>query len=144
MKRLFLIAFIGIQLIVNNADAQVTTQSILSSSGISKTDIVGVWQFTAMIGDNLLEYFQFFKDGTFVYHYNGEDDTRNIISMKGRYFLNKNQLSFIVRSKVERTAKGIETGAMGTDEYIFVLNNDSTKVVLEKNPKNLIPYLSRR
>ncbi len=117
MKKLFLSAFIGIQLIINTASAQVTTRSMLSSPGISKTDIAGIWQFgTATVGDNLLEYFQFFKDGTFVYHYNGEDDTRNIISIKGRYFLNKNQLSFIVKSKVERTARGIETGSMCTDE----------------------------
>ncbi|WP_439694802.1 hypothetical protein ACFGVS_16695 [Mucilaginibacter sp. AW1-7] len=140
MKKLLFITVLSIYLPGNNVYAQVTTQSILNSSGISKTDIVGVWQLgTATLGANLLEYFQFFKDGTFVYHYDGNDDTRNIISIKGRYLLDKNQLIFTIRSKVERTGQGIATGGIGTDANIFVLDNDSTKVISEKNPKKLDP-----
>jgi len=140
MKKLLFIIVISVYLLDNNAYAQVTTQSILSSPSVSKADFVGVWQLgTATLGANLLEYFQFFKDGTFVYHYDGEDDTRNIISLKGRYLLKTNQLFFTVTSKVVRTGKGIETGAIGTDANIFVLDNDSTRVVLERNPKKLDP-----
>jgi len=120
--------------------AQTTSKSLLSQPGISQADIVGRWQINSPhTGDNPLENFQFFKNGTFIYNYETEDDTRNIFQLKGKYRMEKNRLFFTVTSRKERTGGGLETGALGTDEFLFVFDNDSTRVVHYKKPKELDP-----
>jgi len=140
MKKASIILILIIQMIVIKAVAQTTTKSLLNSPEVSKTDIVGVWQFgSPTIGAYVMENFQFSKNGKFIYNYEPEDDTRNIVQLKGTYRMEKSLLFFTVTSRKERVGGGLEAAALGTDEYLFVFNNDSTRVVRYKNPKELNP-----
>src|SRR5580658_8125297 len=91
MKKISIVFLLTTILFSIKVVAQTTTKSLLSQPGIPKTDIVGRWQFDSPhTGDNPLENFQFFKNGTFVYNYDTEDDTRNIFQLKGKYRIEKN------------------------------------------------------
>jgi len=140
MKK-FLIVILSIIILLSiKVVAQTTTKSLLNQPGISKKDIIGRWQINSPhTGDNPLENFQFFRNGTFIYNYETEDDTRNIFQLNGKYRMEKNQLFFTVTSRKERIGGGLETGAVGTNEYLFVFDNDSTRVVRYKKPKELDP-----
>jgi len=140
MKKLAFLLILSVQMFSIKVVAQVTTKSLLGQPGISQADIVGRWQISSPhTGDNPLENFQFFKNGTFIYNYETEDDTRNITQLKGKYRMEKNCLFFTVTSRKERIGGALETGALGTDEYLFVFDNDSTRVVRYKKPKELDP-----
>jgi len=109
---------------------------------ISKAEIVGIWQFNSrQVGSGLGETFQFFNNGRFIYSYNPIDDTRNIIKLEGIYRLEGKRLFLTIKSRIQRLGGKIEVGGAGTDEYLFVFGNDSTKRIVEMNPKELDPLL---
>lgn len=130
-----------IQLIDIKSFAQ--NKPISNHPSISETDIIGIWQLNSpSIGANLLECFRFYSDGKFIYEYDGSDDTRNIIKLKGTYRLDNNRydrLFFTITSRIERIGGKIISGAVGTDEFLFVFDNDSTKETIEKIPNELDP-----
>jgi hypothetical protein len=110
------------------------------STYLSKQDLIGIWQInSSQIGSSLSECFRFYNDGNFIYQYNPSDDTRNIIKLKGRYRMDKRRLFLIITSRIERIGGNIITGAVGTDEFLFVYDNDSTRTIIEKNTKELDP-----
>ena len=124
--------------------ALIARSQVKSSSAllISKSELVGVWQYyTSQIGSGLGESFRFFKDGHFVYSYNPVDDTRNIIELDGMYRVDDKKLFLTIKSRVVRIGGKIEVGGAGTDENLFVFANDSTKKVIEVNPKEADPLL---
>ena len=109
---------------------------------ISKQNLTGLWQINnPRVGNGYAECFSFFADGTFIYQYDPSDDTRVIIKLKGKYRLDKGGLYLTVLSRVERVGGKILTGAGGTDEYLFVYDNDKMKQVPEIAPKELDPLI---
>jgi len=109
---------------------------------ISKQNLTGLWQINSpRVGNGYAECFSFFGDGTFVYQYDPSDDTRVIIKLKGKYRLDKGGLYLTILSRIERVGGKILTGAGGTDEYLFVYDNDKMKQVPETAPKELDPLI---
>jgi hypothetical protein len=134
MKRI-LILFIVIQSVSSHLYAQ-------SDLPISKQKLIGLWQINSpRVGNGYAECFSFFGDGTFIYQYDPSDDTRGIIKLKGKYRLDKGGLYLTILSRVERVGGKILTGAGGTDEYLFVFDNDKMKQVTELAPKELDPLI---
>ena len=131
MKRVFIFLLLVAKFLDINALAQ-------SEKTINKNEIIGVWQINSpRIGNGYAECLSFFRDGTFIYHYDPSDDTRIIISLKGKYRLDKTALYLTILSRIERVGGKILTGAGGTDEYLFVFDNDKMKQVAETAPKEL-------
>jgi hypothetical protein len=138
IKQTVIICLLSTGLIVSNGFAQSGT----NVPKLSSKDIVGIWQIgSPVVGAYLVEHFQFFKNGTFVYHYDPDDDTRNIIELKGSYLFKDNDLYFTIKSRIVRKGGSIATGAVGTDDYLFTFDNDSTKIVMERNAKQLDPVI---
>lgn len=138
MKKLAITLFSLTQLVLA-ANSQSKTESDLL---ITKNELVGVWQYyTAQIGSGLGESIQFFSDGRFVYSYNPADDTRIIVKLEGTYRLDTKRLFLTIKSRIQRLGGKIDVGGAGTDEYLFVFDNDSTKKIPEINPKEMDPLL---
>lgn len=117
------------------------THLFAQTNAISKGKIVGVWQInSARTGNGYAECFSFFQDGRFIYQYDPSDDTRNVTQIKGKYQLDSDKLIITVIGRVERIGGKIMAGAVGTDEYLFVFDNDKTKQVAEISPKQLDPF----
>lgn len=106
----------------------------------TRNDLIGLWQInTPQIGSSLLEHFRFYKDGKFIYDYNTSDDTRNIINIDGKYRLEGKKLFLTITSLEKRVGGRIIAGGVGTDDYLFVYDNDSVKRIVEKSPQELDP-----
>ena len=134
MKRIVILI-----IVIQSIGSQLYAQSDLP---ISKQNLTGVWQINSpRVGNGYAECFSFFGDGTFVYQYDPSDDTRVIIKLKGKYRLDKGGLYLTILSRIERVGGKILTGAGGTDEYLFVYDNDKMKQVPETAPKELDPLI---
>jgi len=117
------------------------THLFAQTSAISKDEIIGVWQINSpRVGNGYAESFSFFKGGTFIYQYDPSDDTRNITQLQGKYQLDGERLILTVTRRKERIGGKIMAGAVGTDDYLFVFDNDKTKEVAEVSPKPLDPF----
>jgi hypothetical protein len=117
------------------------TQLFAQAPVITKGEFIGVWQINSpRVGNGYAESFSFFKDGTFIYQYDPSDDTRNITQLKGRYQLDDERLIVAVTHRIERLGGKIMAGGVGTDEYLFVFDNDKLKNVAEVSPKPLDPF----
>jgi hypothetical protein len=118
-------------------DSSLRTQVNVS---ISKQSLIGLWQEgSPLVGNGYAESFSFFSNGTFVYQHNPFDDLRGVSQLKGKYRLDKGGLYLTILFRVERVGGNILTGAAGTDEYLFVLDNYKIKQVSENHPKELDP-----
>ena len=66
---------------------------VSNGQNVSKDYLVGVWQFsTPRTGAGLLENFNFFKDGSFIYTFNPVDENNRFINLKGTFRIAKNEL----------------------------------------------------
>ena len=69
---------------------------------ISKEQLIGVWQEkTEKIGTSLLDNYQFFPTGEFIFNITGYDEINRIVSIKGKYSLSNDTLYFKVESTDE-------------------------------------------
>ena len=87
-----------------------------------------------MIGSGLNQKFQFFKDDSFVLNVgNDDEDLRDIIQLKGKYRINKNELFFTVNSKTIIDGP-IEIADAGISLNIFTIKKRKLIEVREPNP----------
>jgi hypothetical protein len=105
---------------------------------LSKKDIVGTWQLNdSIVSSGLNQNFQFFENGSFVFNVGGDaDDVRNIIQLKGKYRLDKDQIYFTIISKTI-VEGNIEISDPGVSLNIFSIAQGKVREVLETNPKEL-------
>lgn len=80
---------------------QAIAQQKQEASALSKEQLIGTWQKgSKMIGNGLNQNFIFNKDGTFILNLDSDgDDARNLITIKGKYRMVKNELYLTVLSK---------------------------------------------
>ncbi|WP_316834897.1 hypothetical protein [Pedobacter nutrimenti] len=113
----------------------------LSGQGITPSSIIGVWQVsTIKKGSTLLAHYQFFKDGKFIYNFNGYDDRGRITSAEGLYKLTGNKLLLYIKSRNELTGGELVQGIEGFQQEEIVLKNTKTIKISQasKEPIELI------
>ncbi len=83
MKKVIIVGILLISLTIFKSVAQ--DNKIEKEGIISKSVLVGLWQINSpLIGAWVAECFRFYSDGKFIYKYDGFNDTRNIIELKGK------------------------------------------------------------
>ncbi|MEO8712558.1 MAG: hypothetical protein ABI405_10565 [Parafilimonas sp.] len=130
MKNLLLLLFI-----LKISSSQSLAQQITDTCCIlKKEELIGIWQRNdSLIGSGLNQNFQFFKDDSFVLNVGSDDeDLRDIIQLKGKYRISKNELFFTVNSKTIIDGP-IEIADAGISLNIFTIKKE--KLVEVKEPK---------
>ncbi|WP_131539560.1 hypothetical protein [Pedobacter nototheniae] len=111
-----------------------------SNTVMPKDFLVGIWQVsTPKVGAGLLENIKLFKDGKFIYTFDPVTDNRKIISLKGTFRTNKNQLFFKITHLTESIGGDIVAGAVGTDLDLFVVDKAIPKERQIGSPIELDP-----
>jgi hypothetical protein len=103
-------------------------QQKLKTVPLTQSQLVGIWQVnTPIVGSGLGAYFQFYKDGRFIYNTSGYDNLNPLCNIFGSYkLLDGNTIGFKVDSS--RQLIGAQIGAAdGFQGGTFVL--DGGKVV---------------
>ena len=112
----------------------VLLSSCTFAQNLTTKDLVGVWQKgDSLIAATYLNTYQFFSDGSFIYHFSGFDNIGRIKSLHGKYRLSNNTLYTKIDYRIERINGFVRRGFLA-DEPEWVL--DSTKSAIVKQSKS--------
>lgn len=119
---------------------QAVAQQKQEESSLTKEQLIGSWQKgSKVVGSGLNQHFIFNKDGTFVLNLDSDgDDARNLITIKGKYRMVKNELYLTVLSKTYIDGE-LEMGGVGVTFSLLQFGvNSRIKEIKEPNPKEML------
>lgn len=125
MKKEFLMPMISFCLMSFTLCAQQKQKPVL----LTQNELVGIWQVnTPVVGSGLGAYFQFYKNGRFIYNTSGYDDLNPLCNIFGSYkLIDGNALGLKVDSSKQLIDAQIIAESPGFQFGTFVL--DGGKVV---------------
>lgn len=114
-------------------------QQTKKSAFLMEKEILGTWQRNdSLVGNDLMQNFQFFANRTFVLNVgNGGDDVRNIVKLKGTYRIEKDKLFFTIKSRVIINGPIIMSDA-GLSLNLFEIEVKETKEIPEVDPREIV------
>lgn len=103
-------------------------------TSITIKDIEGVWQInTPIVSSGLLEYFQFYRDGKFIYHTSSYDNLNPLLYIIGSFKIQSNLLYIRVDSIGLLTGAKIIGEDPGADFGIFQQFGGKVKITAQAN-----------
>jgi hypothetical protein len=97
-------------------------------------NVVGIWQLdTKVLAAGYLDSYQFFRDSSFVYHPSQFDALTRIISIGGKYNIQKDSLIFFVEYIIEITGGQIIRSVMYSDNDSWSIENGVINKVYYKS-----------
>ncbi|HTI93111.1 MAG TPA: hypothetical protein VL727_21075 [Puia sp.] len=114
------------------------------SSGVSRQQLIGVWQEgSATVGDALRKNFQFFSDGRFVLNFSQYNDISAVRGLGGQYRLDSSGLFLIADYRKEIVGGTFEKGNPGVESEEFVLTGGKLQTIRQKPDSDsyVDPYL---
>lgn len=103
---------------------------LLFSTYIKAQNIEGVWQINSyIVGSTLDQYYQFNNDENFRFHPSGFDGLNRILSIGGKYQIEKDSIYFLVEFIEECIGGTIERSTITTHNNSWAINNDDCKIV---------------
>ncbi|MEZ5307991.1 MAG: hypothetical protein R2684_12670 [Pyrinomonadaceae bacterium] len=117
MKIKTLLLFAILLLAAVTAYGQSDTQS---EDDYLKEKLVGVWQDSQGVGSGLTDYYQFFENGKFKFHYNEMDGTKRVLSYSGYWNVYRGEI-YLHINRVDLLLGGVyeqATGSIATDQEI--------------------------
>lgn len=120
--------------------SHVFSQEKQSLAYITKDGLVGTWQRgSKVVGSAMNQNFIFGKDGTFVLNLDSEgDDARNLIKLRGKYRLVKDELYLTILSRIYVDGD-LEVAGMGITFSLLQFGaNSKIREVKEVNPKEIL------
>ena len=103
------------------------------NSTIIQTEIVGIWQYkTAEVSSALLENFQFFNNGNFIFNTNSYNDLNPLRSISGSYILQNNILKLKVIQVRQRVGYKILEADHGFQSEPFQIKGGNI-FIIEQN-----------
>jgi hypothetical protein len=85
---------------------------LLIGVNVSAQNVIGIWQKGSdIVGSGLGEAYHFFENDKFEFSVSQFSYLNNIISFRGTYKIQNNQICFIIESRKERVGTHIEQGS---------------------------------
>jgi len=134
MKKIFIVVLFVVSFL------HVFAQDKKVNGYVTKEELVGTWQKgSKVVGSAMNQNFVFGKDGTFVLNLDSEgDDARNLIKLRGKYRLVKDELYLTILSRTYIDGD-LEMGGMGmTFSLLQFGSNSKMREVKEANPKEML------
>lgn len=104
--------------------------TIISINFCFAQKIIGIWQLkTSEVSSAYFDTYQFFSDGTFHFNTNQYDALRRIISIGGRYKVEKNKLSLTVEYTIEKLGGSFKVGEISAGSDSWSLTNAQIKKI---------------
>lgn len=105
---------------------------------INKSELIGIWQFGSKeLSSGWLENYQFFSDGRFCFNTSQYDGVNRVVSIMGRFKLNKDTLILkITKSKELRGGVFVRSETLGGSGW--VIEGGKIITIKYKNPKSSI------
>lgn len=93
---------------------------IIKCNCIHAQSLVGLWQLnTSEVTSGYFDTYQFFSNGTFRFNSNQYDALRRVITIGGKYKVQKNKLTFLVEYTMEKVGGAFKIGdiSSGSDSW---------------------------
>jgi hypothetical protein len=141
MKYLFVVLSIIGSFLPGKIFAQQKADSLIV---ISKKDIVGVWQEgSPSVGAGYGTYFQFYKDGRFIYNTSGYDQTHILYNIYGKYRLEGNALLLKVKYRKELRDADVAQTESAMESGLFKFEGGKAVTIQQKDTTEMYFNLTK-
>jgi len=117
-------------------------KNTFNTSNLTNAEIIGVWQENdSLLASGLDNVYRFYNDSTFSFDV-GYGYLTRLLSLRGKYLINKNTLNLTVTETIESEGGEISFGDNNSDELRWMYVNDHGKRLRQQKPKTFSIPLS--